>query len=126
MEQRSGFISFGSKPEHLTALIKASAEQDIVTWTVAEDAEPGDLVVFYFTIPVAAFLACGRVIRRSSETWKKKPMAEIGMIRLFPEPVTLSRARERLAFPWLKTPQGFATRRQEDVALLLILGGAHV
>jgi hypothetical protein len=127
MEQRSGFVSFGSTQDHLADLIRASAEQRNTTWTVAEGAQDGDLVVFYFTIPVAAFLACGRVIRRSKETWgrDKKPMADVGMIRLFPEPVTLRRAKERLALPWLRTPQGFGTRRQENVALLLALGGAR-
>ena len=111
----------------MAELIRASADQRSTPWTVAEGAQEGDLVIFYFTIPVAAFLACGRVIRRSDKTWgkDKKPMAEVGMIRLFPEPVMLKRARERLGLAWLKTPQGFAKRRQENVALLLALGGAQ-
>ena len=65
MDQRSGSVSFGSTQEHLAELIRASANQGSATWTVAEGAQDGDLVVFYFTIPVAAFLAHGRVIRRS-------------------------------------------------------------
>jgi hypothetical protein len=126
MEQRSGFVSFGSTQAHLEELIRVSADQSTATWTAAEGANDGDLVVFYFTIPVGAFLAYGRILRRSQETWgaDKKPMAEVGMIRLLPEPVTLKRAKERLQLPWLKAPQGFAKRRQENVALLLALGGA--
>lgn len=125
MVDRSGFVSFGSTPDHLSGLICHSAEQDTAVWTVAKGAQPGDLVVFYFTKPVAAFLACGRVIRPSRETYgeDRKPMAEVGKIRLFPEPVTLQRARKRLALRWLQTPQGFAQGRKDDVAILLSLGG---
>lgn len=125
MVDRSGFVSFGSTPDHLSGLICHSAQQETTVWTVAEVAQPGDLVVFYFTKRVGAFLACGRVIRRSKETYSedRKPMAEVGKIRLFPEPVTLQRARERLALRWLQTPQGFALGRKEDVALLVYLGG---
>jgi hypothetical protein len=128
MELRSGFVTFGSTQEDLAELIRTSADQLSTTWTLSEEAQDGDLVVFYFTVPVTAFLACGRVIRRSKEKWgdHKKPMAEIGMIRLLPEPVTLRRAKERLGLPWLKTPQGFAKRRHENVALLAVLGGASI
>lgn len=125
MEERSGFVSFGSTQGHLSGLICLSAEQDTGNWTVAQGAQAGDLVVFYFTKPVAAFLACGRVIRRSDLTYGKdrKPTAEVGMIRLFPEPVTLQRAKDRLALRWLKAPQGFGMGRKENVILLLSLGG---
>jgi hypothetical protein len=125
MEERSGFICFGSTKEHLSGLICMAAEQKTGTWTVAESAQPGDLVVFYFTKPVAAFLACGRVIHRSQMTYGRnhKPMAEVGMIRMFPEPVTLQRAKDRLALGWLRTPQGFALGPKENVTLLFPLAG---
>ena len=127
-QDRSGYVSFGSTQEHLSELIRASAEQSTTTWTVAEEAQEGDLVVFYFTIPISAFLACGRVLRRSEDTWGEddKPMAEVGILRLFPEPVTLQRAKKRLGLRWLRAPQGFAKKRHENVALLLALGGVSV
>jgi hypothetical protein len=125
MEENNGFVCFGSTDENLSALIGAASRQENVTWTVAIGAEPGDLVVFYFTEPVGAFLACGRVIRRSEDSFgdDEKPMAEVGRIRLMPEPVTLRRARSALAHPWLKTPSGFGKGRKDGVALLALLGG---
>jgi hypothetical protein len=64
------------------------------------------------------------VIRRSEKKWDGKPMAEVGMVRLFPEPVSLKSAKERLALPWLKTPSGFGLRAHEGVDLILALGRA--
>lgn len=56
-------------------------------------------------------------------TTRRSSPADSG--RLLPEPVSLSRAKNQLALPWLKAGQGFAKRRQEDVHLILALGGAR-
>jgi hypothetical protein len=125
----SGFVSYGATAGHLSQVVCAAADQRSQTSVVAKGAMDGDLVVFYFTRPVEAFLGYGRVVRWWQEKWNERPLAEIGMIRLFPVPVSLKRAKERLALPWLKVAQGFGRRRQENVAMLLSLGGvtwAHV
>jgi hypothetical protein len=119
----SGFVSCGSTAGHLSQMICAATGQRSETCSVAEGASDGDLVVFYFAKPVEAFLGYGRVIRWWQARWNEKPLAEVGMIRLFPLPVTLKRAKERLGLPWLRAAQGFTRRRQENVAMLLALGG---
>jgi hypothetical protein len=121
----SGFVGFVSTPKNIIDLVDWSAKQGTIYWTVCEDARAGDLVVFYAIKPWYAFLAYGKVIKRLGEKWGrgKKPMAEVGMLRLLPEPVSLRRAKERLGMRWLRAAEGFANRRQEDVHLILALGG---
>lgn len=121
----SGYVGFLSKRGDLSQLIECVARQDPVTWTVCEDAGPGDLVVFYAAEPWYAFFAYGKVIRRIEEKWKGKPMADVGMLRLLPEPVSLQRAKNHLALPWLNAAQGFANRRQENIELVLALERAR-
>lgn len=121
-----GFIGFASKEKHLIVLLWSCAMHGTVEWTVCEDARPGDLVLFYAMKPWHAFFAHGRVLKRLERKWgrRRNPMAEVGVLRLLPEPVTLRRAKERLGMPWLRAAEGFGRQCQKDVHLILALGGA--
>jgi hypothetical protein len=110
------WISFGSLEVHAQELVRAAAIGKPIEWTVHQDARPGDDVLFYLTNPVYAFIATGKVEKRSPEDWpglpdKPRPQAFISQIRLLPSPITIQAAKVNLPHAkWLKAPSGFATR----------------
>lgn len=117
MTARDGYVSVGSKRADLESLICAAAGNDSLLWTVDAKAELHDLVVFYFTQPVSAFVACGKVLGPTPKTHgrSRRRMAQIGKIRLFPRPIPLAEARRMLDASWLRTPQGFGRGQKAGV-----------
>lgn len=118
------FVSYARHATDVWHLARSAATGKSVTWTVHRSAKAGDLVAFYCMNPLAAFIAHGRVVRRSKDRFgrSRKPMADVGLIQLFPKPVTIQDAKRKLGFPWLRTAQGFELRPCEGVELLIALG----
>ena len=123
-EPRPEFVSYARHAKDTWELARAAATGETVRWTVHPAAVRGDVVLFYCMRPLGAFIAHGRVLRRLEERFGRrgKPTAEVAMLRLLPQPVTIVDAKRKLAFPWLKAAQGFERHPCEGVSLLIALG----
>jgi hypothetical protein len=118
-----GFVSYARHAEGVWEITRAAATGEVVWWTVHADAEPNDLVLFYCMKPLGAFFAYGRVVQRIERRFRRnKPMAEVGLVRLLPAPVTISDAKAKLSLAWLKTAQGFERGPREGVDILIAMG----
>jgi hypothetical protein len=73
--------------------------------------------------PLGAFFAHGRVLRRVAQRFKRrKPMAQVGLIRLLARPVPIRDAKAKLGFSWLRAAQGFEQGPREGVDLIISMG----
>lgn len=105
------YFIFLGQPSHGDAF---GADDDSVIWTARKNALFNDVVFFYFTAPVSAIVACGRVIDEVwlnediQSDWEGKWMAEVGHVELFPENKYIPISKLRAIFPewnWLKMPR---------------------
>ncbi len=115
----------------MQALVRAEAKSQPLRWTLAESAQAGDLVVFYFVKPRFEFVGQGvvkRTTQQTNSTWRapdgsNKPRGVIEGIRLFTSPVPLREAKKLLpAERWLLSPKGFARIRHEGLDTIIKAG----
>lgn len=137
MNPRRVYISHGNEADrHLDYLKKRSAGSGRCDgWTVHSQAQPDDVVLFYFKAPISAIVARGVVAstpKRKAANWGRNGyscFSSIRDIRMLDPFVGLKVLRRE--FPdwrWLKSPQSAPRVPDEFVGRLLSLisAGNHV
>jgi hypothetical protein len=102
----------------------AAGREPAVSWTVARDGRPGDLVLIY-AMGISAFIAVAQVLDRDEDRHDGKPCAWIENVRFLPRPVPLQEAKRKCGFAWLRTPQGFGRGEKAGAVEILKLGGLN-
>lgn len=122
-QARARFVSYARDAKNVWELARAAATGEPVWWTVHDSAEQNDTVLFYCMRPLGSFIAHGRVLRRLEQRFRwRKPMAEVGLIRLLPRPVPIGEAKAKLGLSWLRAAQGFEQGPREGVDVIIAMG----
>lgn len=119
-----GFVGYLDTPKNLRLLVQLAWSRKKGTWPVAPAASVGDVMIFYYTKPLSAFVAHAEVLGCSSELWKGRPTVKIGSVQMLRRPVPLKLATARTGLAWLKAPAGFGRRRQPGVGRIIALGNS--
>lgn len=121
------FVSHGNEADgHLDELRDTAADDGRCDdWTVLKSAKPGDIVLFFFKLPIQAFVAHGIIDgypqrRSDGEPWKGHYVSPIRSVSVLSPPISLQDVRTRFpAWRWLRTPQSGTEVPSEIAAELL-------
>ena len=121
-------VSFGGDEEYADLPVLARRGKSTL-WTLAISARQDDTVIFYIKLPVASFVASGRVLDDdrndgAGHGWPGQLMGRVGDIAMLDREVPLREAASRVpAWKYLRQPHRNITVPEEhEAAFLKALG----